>query len=145
MSNKLDESFSENLSSPNQQSLWQDIVGSVKGMEYDFTSGSTGRAILLLSIPMVLEMMMESVFAVADIFFVSKLGPEAVATVGITESIMTVLYAVAMGLSMGTTAIISRRIGEQNNKSASVAAVQSVLIGLAVSLPVSAAGLFFFA
>lgn len=143
MKNQLDESFSENLSPPNQQSLWQDIKGSVKGMEYDFTSGSTGRAILLLSIPMVLEMMMESVFAVADIFFVSKLGPEAVATVGITESIMTVLYAVAMGLSMGTTAIISRRIGEKNRKSASVAAVQSILIGIAVSLPVSAAGIFF--
>lgn len=143
MNNKLDESFSENLSPPKEQSLWQDVVGSVKGMEYDFTSGSTGRAILLLSIPMVLEMMMESVFAVADIFFVSKLGPEAVATVGITESIMTVLYAIAMGLSMGTTAIISRRIGEQNKKSASIAAVQSVLIGIAVSLPVSAVGLFF--
>lgn len=143
MKNQLDESLSENLATPNQQTLWQDIVGSVKGMEYDFTSGSTGRAILLLSIPMVLEMMMESVFAVADIFFVSKLGPEAVATVGITESMMTILYAVAMGLSMGTTAIISRRIGEKNRKAASVAAVQSILIGILVSVPVSALGIFF--
>lgn len=144
MKSQSDKSLSENLNPPppSQQSLWQDIAGSVKGMEYDFTSGSTGRAILLLSIPMVLEMMMESVFAVADIFFVSKLGPEAVAAVGITESIMTVLYAVAMGLSMGTTAMISRRIGEQNRKSASVAAVQSILIGIAVSLPVSGAGIF---
>lgn len=143
MKNQLDESLSENLVSPNQQSLWQDIIGSVKGMEYDFTSGSTGRAILLLSIPMVLEMMMESVFAVADIFFVSKLGPEAVATVGITESMMTILYAVAMGLSMGTTAIVSRRIGENNRKAASIAAVQSIIIGILVSIPVSALGIFF--
>lgn len=143
MKNQLDESLSENLVSPNQQSLWQDIIGSVKGMEYDFTSGSTGRAILLLSIPMVLEMMMESVFAVADIFFVSKLGPEAVATVGITESMMTILYAVAMGLSMGTTAIVSRRIGEKNKEGASIAAVQSILIGILVSIPVSALGIFF--
>ncbi|WP_234568283.1 MATE family efflux transporter [Rhodohalobacter sp. 614A] len=142
MKNQLDESLSENLEPSKQQTLWQDIVGSVKGMEYDFTSGSTGRAILLLSIPMVLEMMMESVFAVADIFFVSKLGPEAVATVGITESIMTILYAVAMGLSMGTTALVSRRIGEKNNRSASIAAVQSVLIGIVVSIPVALLGIF---
>lgn len=142
MKNQLDESLSENFISPKQQTLWQDIKGSVKGMEYDFTSGSTGRAILLLSIPMVLEMMMESVFAVADIFFVSKLGPEAVATVGITESIMTILYAVAMGLSMGTTAIVSRRIGERNRAGASIAAVQSVLIGIVVSIPVAALGIF---
>lgn len=142
MKNQLDESLSENLELPNRKTLWQDIIGSVKGMEYDFTSGSTGRAILLLSIPMVLEMMMESVFAVADIFFVSKLGPEAVATVGITESMMTILYAVAMGLSMGTTAMVSRRIGEKNPRSASIAAVQSVLIGIAVSIPVAALGIF---
>lgn len=143
MKNQLDESLYENLETPSQQSLWKDIVGSVKGMEYDFTSGSTGRAILLLSIPMVLEMMMESVFAVADIFFVSKLGPEAVATVGITESMMTILYAVAMGLSMGTTAIISRRIGEKDKKSAAIAAVQSIIIGILVSIPVAALGIFF--
>ncbi|MDR9363943.1 MAG: MATE family efflux transporter [Balneolaceae bacterium] len=143
MKNQLDDSLSENLEIPNQRTLWQDIVRSVKGMEYDFTSGSTGRAILLLSIPMVLEMMMESVFAVADIFFVSKLGPEAVATVGITESMMTILYAVAMGLSMGTTAIISRRIGENNRKGASIAAVQSIIIGIVVSIPVAALGIFF--
>lgn len=142
MKNQLDESLSENLTTPNQQSLWRDIIGSVKGKEYDFTSGSTGKAIFLLSIPMVLEMMMESVFAVADIFFVSKLGPEAVATVGITESMMTILYAIAIGLSMGTTAIVSRRIGEKNRKSATIAAVQSILIGIVVSIPVAALGIF---
>lgn len=124
------------------QNLWQDVIGSVRGMEYNFTKGSIGRAILILSIPMVLEMMMESVFAVADIFFVSKLGPEAVATVGITESLMTIMYAIAIGLSMGTTAIVSRRIGENNRKGASVAAVQSIILGLIISVPFAWLGIF---
>ncbi|MEX0647030.1 MAG: MATE family efflux transporter [Balneolaceae bacterium] len=126
-----------------RHSLWNDILGSIRGMEYNFTSGSISRAILILSIPMVLEMMMESVFAVADIFFVSKLGPEAVATVGITESLMTIMYAIAIGLSMGTTAIVSRRIGEGNPKGASVAAVQSVILGLIVSIPFAFLGIFY--
>lgn len=124
-------------------SLWNDILGSIRGMEYNFTQGSISRAILILSIPMVLEMMMESVFAVADIFFVSKLGPEAVATVGITESLMTIMYAIAMGLSMGTTAIVSRRIGEGNQKGASVAAVQSIILGVLISVPFALLGIFY--
>lgn len=112
-------------------------------MEYNFTTGSISRAILILSIPMVLEMMMESVFAVADIFFVSRLGAEAVATVGITESLMTLMYAIAIGLSMGTTAIVSRRIGEGNAQGASVAAVQSIILGIIISVPFALLGIFY--
>jgi len=123
--------------------LWSDIIGSVRGNEYDFTEGSMGRAILLLSIPMVLEMAMESVFAVVDIFFVSKLGPDAVATVGITESILTLVYAIAIGLSMSTTALVSRRIGEKNREGAAVSAVQSILAALLITVPISLAGIFY--
>lgn len=128
---------------PVTHSLWTDVVGSIRGMEYNFTEGSISRAILILSIPMVLEMMMESVFAVADIFFVSQLGPEAVATVGITESMMTIMYAIAIGLSMGTTAIVARRIGEKNRSGATVAAVQSILLGVLISIPFALLGFFY--
>lgn len=123
--------------------LWSDVVGSIKGTEYDFTKGSIGRAIILLSIPMVLEMSMESIFAVVDIFFVSQLGPEAIATVGLTESLLTIIYSIAIGLSMATTAIISRRIGEKDKESAAISAVQAILVGLIISLPISIMGLFY--
>lgn len=123
--------------------LWTDVKGAIRGTEYDFTQGSMGRAILLLSIPMVLEMAMESIFAVVDIFFVSKLGSDAVATVGITESILTLIYAIAIGLSMATTAIVSRRIGEKDSDGAAQATVQSIIIGFITSIPISIAGVFF--
>ncbi len=101
------------------------------------------KAIILLSIPMVLEMIMESVFALVDIFFVSRLGPEAVATVGITESLMTIIYAIGIGLSVGTTALVARRIGEKRPEEASVAAVQAIITGIVVSLVFSTTGIFF--
>ena len=123
--------------------LWHDIVLAVRGSDEDFTAGGLGRAILLLSIPMILEMVLESVFAVVDIFFVSRLGLGAVATVGVSESLLTLVYAVAVGFSMGTTAIVARRIGEKRPDAAAVAAVQAIIVGIIASLPVALAGIFF--
>jgi len=123
--------------------LWKDILESISGTEQDFTSVRLGRAILLLSIPMVLEMLMESIFAIADIFFVSKLGPDAIATVGITESILTIIYAIGMGLSMATTAMVSRRIGEKKPYAASVIAVQSIIAGSIISILIGIPGVIF--
>ena len=109
----------------------------------DYTQGSIGRAILLLSVPMMLEMAMESAFAVVDVYFVSSLGASAVATVGLTESMLTLVYAVGIGLSMGTTALVARRIGEKNPREAADAAVQSIAVAIAASIPFSVAGAFF--
>src|SRR6187401_256913 len=100
------------------QSLWSAVKESIRGSHRDYTRGPIGRAILLLAIPMVLEMIMESIFAVVDIFWVSHLGVDAAATVGLTESLMTLVYALAIGLSIGAMAMISRRIGEQNPEGA---------------------------
>lgn len=122
---------------------WRDVRQAVLGCDMDFTEGSLGRAILVLSIPMVLEMVLESVFAVVDIFFVARLGADAVATVGITESVLTLVYAVAFGFSMGTTAIVARRIGEKRPEAAAVTAVQAIAVGLLVSLPVAVLGVVF--
>jgi putative MATE family efflux protein len=108
-----------------------------------YTQGSIGRAILLLSVPMILEMAMESAFAVVDVYFVSSLGASAVATVGLTESMLTLVYAVGIGFSMGTTALVSRRIGERNPKEAADAAVQAIAVAVAASIPFSIAGVFF--
>ena len=93
------------------QGLWADIKESVRGSHRSYTTGPIGRAILLLAIPMVLEMIMESVFAVVDIFWVSHLGTDAAATVGLTESLLTLIYALAIGLSIGAMAMVARRIG----------------------------------
>ncbi len=109
----------------------------------DYTNGKVSRGIVLLAIPMILEMLMESVFAMVDIIFVSKLGADSVTAVGLTESVMTLVYAVGVGLSMATSAVVSRRIGEKNSRQAGLTAAQSVLLGLIVSIPIMFVGLFF--
>src|SRR3569832_1335599 len=122
------------------QSLWAAVKESFRGSHRDYTRGPIGRAILLLAIPMVLEMIMESVFAVVDIFWVSHLGTDAAATVGLTESLMTLVYALAIGLSIGAMAMIARRIGEQNPEGAARAAVQAIALALLVSIIIGAVG-----
>ncbi|MDX1912677.1 MAG: MATE family efflux transporter [Saprospiraceae bacterium] len=116
---------------------------SIKGEEQDFTTGSIDRAIVLLSIPMILEMAMESLFAVVDIFFVAKIGPEAVATVGITESVLTLVYSLAIGLSAAATAMVARRVGEGDREAASRAGAQVILIALVLSVAIAVPGYFF--
>ena len=117
-------------------SLWASIREALRGSHQDFTQGSLNRAILLLAIPMVLEMVLESLFAVVDVFWVSRLGADAVATVGLTESMLSLVFAVGLGLSMSTTAMVARRIGEKDHEGASVAAVQAIWIGLAISVAI---------
>src|ERR1700752_2109653 len=123
-----------------EPSIWQAIVEALRGSHRNYTTGPIGRAILLLAIPMVLEMIMESVFAVVDIFWVSHLGTDAAATVGLTESLLTLIYALAIGLSIGAMAMIARRIGEQNPEGAARAAVQAIVLALIVSIAIGAIG-----
>ncbi|HLJ46784.1 MAG TPA: MATE family efflux transporter [Bryobacteraceae bacterium] len=113
--------------------LWTSLREAIAGSHQDYTEGSIGRAIVLLAVPMVLEMCMESLFGVVDIFWVAHLGSDAIATVALTESALSVLFAVALGLSMAATAIVARRIGEKNAEAAGVVAVQAIVIGLIVS------------
>jgi MATE family, multidrug efflux pump len=120
--------------------LWGSIRESLSGSEQDFTEGSLNRAVGLLAIPMVLEMAGESMFAVCDAFFVARLGADALAAVGLTESMLEIVYAVAVGLSMATTAMVARRIGEKNQKGAAIAAVQAIAIGVTTALVLGVAG-----
>jgi putative MATE family efflux protein len=113
-----------------RKSLWEAVHGS----HQDYTTGSLNRAIFLLAVPMVLEMALESLFAVVDVFWVSRLGADAVATVGLTESMLSLLFAIAMGLSLSTTAMVARRIGEKDPEDAAVAGVQAIVLGLVTSL-----------
>ena len=124
-------------------SLWVDVRESLAGTQQDFTTGSLSRAVLLLAIPMVLELSMQSVFGIVDVFFVARLGADAVATVGLTESILTLVFSIATGMGVGTTAFIARRIGEKRPEAAAIAAVQAIYLGIVLSLPLAVAGLFF--
>jgi putative MATE family efflux protein len=120
--------------------LWALVREALRGARHDYTALPLPRAILLLAVPMVAEMIMESVFAVADIFWVSKLGPDAVATVALTESMLVIVYAFAMGLSMGAAAVVARRIGEKDPEGAARAAVQAIFLGVGLALVVGLAG-----
>ncbi len=123
-------------------SLWSSIREALRGSHQDFTTGSLNRAILLLAIPMVLEMVLESLFAVVDVFWVGRLGADAVATVGLTESLLSLVFAVGLGLSLSTTAMVARRIGEKDPDGAAVAGVQAIVLGLGVSLAIGLPSFF---
>src|SRR6187399_3742421 len=112
--------------------MWATLKEALHGTRIDYTTAPVGRAVIMLAVPMVVEMAMESIFAVADVFWVAHLGADAVATVGLTESMLTIIYTAAMGLSIGAMALVSRRIGEQNPEGAAHAAGQSILLGLAM-------------
>jgi putative MATE family efflux protein len=129
--------------SPSTRGTWRDLRDAVRGTSHDYTDGPIGRAIFLLAVPMVLEMMMESLFAVSDVFFVSKLGADAIATVGLTESLMIIVYTIAMGLSISATAVVARRVGEGDTDAAGRAAVQALLIGLVLSVLIGSVGAIF--
>jgi putative MATE family efflux protein len=126
-----------------KRSIFGVIRDSLDGSHRDFTTGPLNHAILLLAIPMVLEMAMESLFGIVDGFFVARLGQDAVATVGFTESLLALVFGVAIGLSLSTTAMVARRTGEKDPEGAAIAAVQAIALGIGVSLVVGAIGLYF--
>ncbi|MCH2490498.1 MAG: MATE family efflux transporter [Flavobacteriales bacterium] len=123
--------------------IFQLIKEAISGKEIDYTKGSIRKAIVLLSIPMILEMCMESIFALVDIAYVSQVSTNAVATIGLTESVLTLVYAVAVGLSMAATAVVARRIGEKDKEGANRAAVQVIFLGIAVAAVVSCIGIMY--
>ncbi len=129
-----------NLLLHNVKSIIANFSQAVRGGEQDFTAGSINKAIFMLSVPMILEMVMESLFAVVDVFFVSKVSVNAVATVGLTESVLMIVYSIAIGLSMATTAMVARRVGEKKPKEAAVVAVQAIFLALSLAVIIGIAG-----
>lgn len=125
------------------KSLYSHLRSALKGEEHDYTAGSINKAIFLLAVPMIAEMLMESTFALVDMIFVSRLGVEAVAVVGLTEPVMMIIYSIAMGLGMAITAIVARRIGEKDPKQASDAAFQAIVIAVAIATPLGFLGYFY--
>jgi putative MATE family efflux protein len=130
-------------SAAQQSSTWATIKEAISGSHQDFTEGPVGRAVLLLSIPMVLEMALESVFAIVDVFFVARLGADAVATVGLTEGLLAIIYSLAMGLSIAVTAVVARRWGEKDTDGAAHAAAQALLLGIGVAVVLGVSGSVF--
>src|SRR2546425_8939698 len=122
------------------EAWWKHVRDAIRGVPHDYTEGSIGRSLLLLAIPMVLETLMESLFAVVDVFFVGKLGADAVATVGLTESMIYLIFAVAMGLGIGGMGVVSRRIGENDPVGAAKTAVQTNIIRGVVGAGIGGAG-----
>ncbi len=124
-------------------SFYNLILQSLRGEETDYTQGSIRRAVILLAIPMMLEMIMESVFAVVDIFFVSHLGKHATSTVGLTESVITIVYSLAIGISMAATAVVARRVGEKDYAAANRAGMQAIILAIALTAVISVTGFLF--
>ena len=134
------------MSKDNQNSIkniFQLFKDALTGKEQDYTTGSIRKAVFLLSIPMILEMLMESIFALVDIIFVSRVSVNAVATIGLTESVITLVYAIAIGLSMAATAVVARRIGEKDRVGANQAAVQVILLGIFLAILISIIGILY--
>ncbi|MEQ8712187.1 MAG: MATE family efflux transporter [Cyclobacteriaceae bacterium] len=132
-----------NFSIASLRKLYKLFIISVQGTEKEFTTGSINKAIFMLSIPMILEMVMESLFAVVDVFYVSQVGTNAVATVGLTESMITLVYSVSIGLSMAVTAMVARRVGEKNTEAAGTVAFQAMIVGVVVSLLIGVVGIVY--
>jgi putative MATE family efflux protein len=124
-------------------SFFSNLRIAISGSEKEFTTGNLNRAIFMLSVPMILEMVMEALFAIVDVFFVSQISINAIATVGLTESVIFLVYAVATGLAMATTAMIARRVGEKKHKEAADAAVQAIVMGISVSVIIGIFGFLF--
>ncbi len=123
--------------------VWRTITEAIKGTHQDFTQLSISRAVFLLAIPMVLEMLMESLFALVDVFWVTRLGANAIATVGLTESMLTLVFSVALGVSFSTTAMVARRTGEKDPEGAATAAMQSIFLGIGVALAMGVPAMIF--
>ena len=143
MSESTDIAMAAPAAAGSGESIWGAVREALRGSRRNYTEGPIGRAILILAIPMVLEMMMESVFVVCDVFFVSKLGPDATATVGLTESLLAIVYTIAMGLSIGVTATVARRTGEHDTEGASRTAVQGIALGLGLAIVLGVVGAIF--
>ncbi len=126
-----------------KRSIWAELKDAVRGTDADYTKIDLKKAILLLAVPMILELVMESTFAIVDIYFVGKLGASAVATVGLTETYLFLLYSIAMGLAMAVTAIIARRVGEGDKEMAGTSAIQSIILAAVISVPFTIGGIFF--
>jgi putative MATE family efflux protein len=135
--------MSDNIIVSKRTSKLSTIWSALKGEQQDYTQGSIRKAVVLLAIPMLIEMVMESVFALVDLFFVARLGKHAVSTVGLTESVLTIIYSIAMGGSMAVTALVARRVGEKNYKKASDTAMQALCAGMIVMVVFSIAGFIF--
>jgi putative MATE family efflux protein len=131
------------VTTTSKNSIWTELKNAIRGTEADYTQIGMRKAVFLLAVPMILELVMESTFAVVDIFFVARLGSSAVATVGLTETYLFLLYSIAMGLATAVTAVVARRIGEKKKEDAGVAAIQSIFLGIIASIPFAIAGIFF--
>ncbi|PCE64116.1 MATE family efflux transporter [Sediminicola luteus] len=128
---------------PSPKKMLQYFWAAVKGEQEDFTQGSIRKAVFMLAIPMILEMLMESIFALVDIAYVSQVSVNAVATIGLTESVVTLIYALAIGLSMAATAVVARRVGEKDLEGAKQTAVQAIALGVLISIAISFVGIFY--